>query len=669
MLKKSLVFICILSLSFWGYNKNTEKKYWIFFKDKGKQNEQIEESLSHIKSQLPNKVLRRRAKVLPPHRIVDISDLPINQSYIDKLHKLHIKPIIHSKWLNAISARLSPEQVKLVKKLPFVKKIQPVISYIRRIPIDDNLNLFPKLFSPNDQFSLDYGNSYTQNSIMHVPEVHQMGVNGTGILVGMLDTGFNYQEHEAFTRLEVIAEHDFINNDDVTRNEYDDNDSKSQHNHGTQTLSSIAGFKEGQLIGPAYGANYILGKTEDVRDEYKTEEDNWVAGIEWMEENGVDIVNSSLGYNAWYTYADMDGNTAITTVAADMAVKKGVVVVNSMGNEGNNWWRYMIAPADGDSVISVGAVYSDGQLTSFSSIGPTWDGRIKPDVVAMGSGVDVVSPNSTNSYTYSSGTSFSSPLTAGVAALILSAHPYLTPIQLREALRNTANNFRNPNNEYGWGLINASDAIFYYGLFFSNLPTVSTDEKGHKIKIKIFSKRQIVQDSVFIYYSIGNNPFIKMNLFASSSENEYQQWIPLQKPATKIRIYFSAVDESGDLKFHPYNAPAEYFTFFAYDTIINPKKEPKIPTNFTLYQNYPNPFNDKTIIKYDILIPCYVKISIYNINGQFIKTLTNQFHQTNSYQEIWDGNNEKGLTVGSGVYFYKIEAGLYLKTKKMLLLR
>ncbi|MBN1551564.1 S8 family peptidase, partial [bacterium] len=369
---------------------------------------------------------------------------------------LQIKPLRLSKWLNAASAFLSESQINSIKDFRFISKIQPVSQYIRK---DHEESLHKRSLQPA-RYNNIYGRSFIQNNLMRVPEIHEIGINGTGVLIGLLDSGFNYKAHEAFSHITVIAEYDFVNNDSVTANEADDNDVSSQHSHGTKVLSVIAGYKEHELVGPAFGAEYLLGKTEDVRSETVVEEDNWVAGIEWMENLGADIVSSSLGYNDWYTYEDMDGNTAITTIAADIAVEKGVIVVNSLGNEGNNSWRHMIAPADARGVISVGSVDQNGILSSFSSFGPTYDDRIKPDVVAMGTNVYVATPSTTDQYTFANGTSLACPLVAGAAALLLCVNPELTPHQVMELLKNTAANSDTPDNSYGWGLINVYEAIF-----------------------------------------------------------------------------------------------------------------------------------------------------------------------------------------------------------------
>lgn len=645
----------------WG-----QKKYWIFFKDKGYSENQKYDLINSEKEKLSERALSRRAKVLPENQIINEDDLPLAQPYLENLNSLGIKPIVKSRWLNAISAKLTSDQISQVEQLVFVSRIKPVLQFKRELPQEPLI----KFLARPQLYKFDYGPSLDQNEIMHVPEVHDLGLDGSGVIVGMLDTGFNYKIPEAFARLDVIAEYDFINNDSTTQNEPDDDDAPDQQNHGTNTLSVLGGFKEGQLIGSAFGASFLLAKTEDVRSETPIEEDYWVAGIEWLERMGADVVNSSLGYNDWYTYEDMNGKTAVTTIAADKAVEKGVVVVNSNGNEGNNKWHYMIAPADGFNVISAGAVYNTGQLVGFSSRGPTYDGRIKPDVVAMGSNVYAAQPATLDVYSGVSGTSFSSPLTAGVAALILQAHPYLTPFQVRDALRETADRAQNPDNDYGWGLVNAYEAIFYQGLFFSSMPDIfSNEQSGHLVTIKIFSKYELNSNEVFIYYATPNEDFTPMLLTPSPEPHEYQAWIPLKPAGTEIRFYFSASDVSGDLKYHPYRAPASYFQFSAFDssiTPVNPSEE------FRLYQNYPNPFAGTTTIEYDITTPARVSLTIYNIMGQQVRKLINdEYHQPNPfpYRIKWNGRNDKGNLVASGIYFYQLRSAKFSFAKRMVFLR
>ncbi len=278
-----------------------------------------------------------------------------------------------------------------------------------------------------------------------------------------MDAGFDLLSHQAFSSMNIIATWDFVNGDPNVQNQGDMGDGS----HGTSTLSLIGGFYEGELIGPAFGADFILAKTENTDSETPIEEDNWIAAMEWADSIGVDVTSTSLSYLDYdppypsYTWEDMDGNTARITNGADYAVYIGIFVANSAGNAGYNPNHNTLgAPADGDSVMAIGSVTSSGARSSFSSVGPTSDGRIKPDLMAMGSN-DYVACNSSNScYSdWGSGTSWSCPLAAGAAALLLQVSPNLTPMQLASVLKNTASNSTSPNNLYGWGIINTYAAV------------------------------------------------------------------------------------------------------------------------------------------------------------------------------------------------------------------
>ena len=454
--------VLLLYVNTVGSVEGTEK-YWFFFKDKGPQGLQKSHLIEAVET-LSERSLIRRAKVAcSSGQLVDHTDVPVYRPYIDELSDLGIQTLVASKWLNAISGRATAEQVVSAQQMLFVKKVQPVAVWKKRTPPAEEPPS-ALLRKQAHQHKLDYGNSITQNELIRVPEVHDLGVHGEGVLIAVFDTGFQL-EHQAFEYLNVMAQWDFINNDGDIAND-PDQDSPSQYHHGTSILSIIGGYAPGKLIGAAFGADFALAKTEDVSSETPAEEDNWIAAAEWADSLGADIITSSVGYLDWYTTDDLDGNTAAITIAADLAVKKGIVVCNSAGNEGSDSWRYVITPADGDSVIAVGAVNSEGLIIGFSSRGPTADGRIKPDVVAQGSGVYAVTPTvgseESDHYGYINGTSASCPQVAGVAALVLSAQPVLAPIQVREALRQTADRAQQPDNDYGWGLVDALAAVGYW---------------------------------------------------------------------------------------------------------------------------------------------------------------------------------------------------------------
>ncbi|MBT4496236.1 MAG: S8 family serine peptidase, partial [Gemmatimonadetes bacterium] len=305
-------------------------------------------------------------------------------------------------------------------------------------------------------------------------ELHSLGYDGDGVRIAIIDNGFHYV-HDSFAQLEVVAERDFVNGDDVVLDEPDqpvtgDETRSVQNIHGAQVLSLLAGYEPGRFIGVAPRAEYILAKTEDNRIELPIEEDRWIAGLEWADSLGADVVNSSLGYNLWddgsgYTYEDLDGATALTSIAAELAVRRGIVVVVAAGNEGDNSWRYVTAPADAPGVISVGSVdvptpgVREPLLAASSSRGPTADGRIKPDVVAPGQWV-VAADIRGGDYVRVNGTSFASPMVGGVCALLLQAHPTWSPAEVREALQQSATDLgeAGPDTAYGWGMVDALGA-------------------------------------------------------------------------------------------------------------------------------------------------------------------------------------------------------------------
>jgi subtilisin family serine protease len=323
-------------------------------------------------------------------------------------------------------------------------------------PLDEDLP--PIELAPH---VLDYGDSYGQLAQINVPAVHDRGLHGEGVIVAVLDGGFDNLGHEAFVTTRILAAHDFVNGDD----DVGDGTDLGEGSHGTATLSTLGGFKEGRLIGPAFAAGFILAKTENSESETIVEEDNWAAAAEWAEGLGADVISSSLSYFSFddpttsYRYEDMNGETAISTRAADLAAARGVVVVNSAGNAGFSERGTIGAPADGNQVLSAGAVDPDGGRTSFSSVGPTADGRIKPDLAAQGRAVKIAASEATDLYRRANGTSFSCPLIAGVAALVLQAHPDYSVEQVSFALRSTASQASAPDNLLGWGVVDALAAI------------------------------------------------------------------------------------------------------------------------------------------------------------------------------------------------------------------
>ncbi|MEZ4387949.1 MAG: S8 family serine peptidase [Candidatus Krumholzibacteriia bacterium] len=542
-------------------------KVWVRLVDRDLAGPSLAAALADRARELPARTLQRRARVTPAGRpLVTVGDLPVDAVARAAVAATGARIDHESRWLNALSVRATDLQLVALAALPVVERMELVATFRRPTPPVDSAerDLARAIMAEarargTVRDGLDYGGSLAGLEQINVPAVHAMGVTGAGVVVGMLDTGFK-TTHEALQSVTVLARHDFINDDDVVENE--PGDPASQHDHGTKTLSTIMGFKDGALVGPAFGASVILAKTEDTSAEYPAEEDNWVAGLEWVEALGADVVSSSLGYYDWYEFADLDGNTAVTTIAADLAVGRGLVVVNSAGNERGSGFGHIIAPADGDSVITVGAVNLTGAIAGFSSPGPTYDGRIKPDVSAQGVSNHVVSASNDAGYSLADGTSFSCPLTAGVAALVLSRVPGLTPLQVREALRQTADRAQNPDNDYGWGIVDAHAAVTYWGAVFTHTPLGDTEDTADPIAVSATVTGRLPLDPAHldVVWRADGGPWQRAAL-APAGGDLFTAHLPAQPANTDVAYYLESTDAAAVTTRLPVAGAASPFGF------------------------------------------------------------------------------------------------------------
>ncbi len=443
---------------------------WVYFRDKGPavRTNDLELPAVGLRAQARREL---RGTALARHAF---EDRALERSYVEQV-ALRVLRVRHQlRWFNAVSVEATSEQVRALAALPFVEKLELVRGFRRGGPETPRTSA-PGFWIPrkkpddkkkpddgDDTHVFDYGPSLGQLEQINVPAVHRLGLHGEGVVIAMFDAGFDNLGHEAFADTRITHRHDFVNGDGDVANGSD----MGEGSHGTATLSTIGGFKAGQVVGPAFAATYLLAKTENTDSETPVEEDNWAAAAEWAEGLGADVISCSLGYLDYdapfpsYSWSDMDGDTAISTRAADLAAERGVVVVASAGNEGSSSSHNTLgAPSDGHLVIAAGAVTSWGSRASFSSVGPSADGRIKPDVAAQGQDVYTAGSNRSSSYQRVDGTSFSCPLTAGVAALVLQAHPNYSVSQVIAVLRSTASQASSPDNRLGWGIVNALAAV------------------------------------------------------------------------------------------------------------------------------------------------------------------------------------------------------------------
>ena len=629
-----------------------QEKYLIFFKDKGiEPGERLNKSSTMYKQALDNlteRAVERRKKTMGDE-IITYEDLPLREDYINELKFKGIEIVHKLTWFNAVSAYLKEDQLNDIKNLSFVKKVEPV-KVFKSKKQENSGTILQKGSSPNT--GLDYGNSFGQLELCDIPIVHSRGITGEGVILGLLDTGFDWNDHEALINVNVIDEYDFVFNDTITADEPED--APGQHNHGTSVMSEVAGFMNGTLIGASFSSSFLLAKTEYVPTETHVEEDNYAAALIWMENLGVDATSSSLGYSEFdpgqtsYTYADMDGQTTIVTIACELAFERGIVTITSAGNEGNSPWFYITAPADGFNTIAVGAVNSSNSVASFSSHGPTSDGRYKPDILTQGVGVYAASASGFTSYTSSfGGTSAAAPLALGIAGLLLSAHPHLINVQVRDILQKTSDNYISPNNTRGYGLASAQNAINY-----PNFELVSDSYKIHKMFI---SEISINPSTVKLNYSVESGNFQQVDM-AYDGTLRYNYVFPDLSNNQNIEFYFTYSDMSGGNYREPVSGN--------YGQLVLDVEEDNNPANFVLYQNYPNPFNPATTIKYQIPEDGFVTIKIYDILGNEVKTLINEQKSKGSYSLMLDSSD-----LVSGVYIYRIQVNNFTSAKKMMVLK
>ena len=444
---KTLIYLLLLFIT--PLPAVAQTWYWVGFTDKAGSPYSTDDPLAYLSERA---VERRMRQQIP----IDELDLPVNRSYISQVLAMGVTLVNTSKWLNGITVKadsgITDFPVK-VKSLTFVKEVQitkhDTISF-------KNLRDKYRLSMPDDSIiaadSSRYGLSVIQIGQLNGQYLHDHNYQGQGMQIAVIDAGFYHaDENPVFDSLwvngQVLGTHDFVN---------PASDIYAEHYHGMSVLSIMGGNTPGKLVGTAPKASYWLLRSEDVNSEYLIEEDNWAAAAEFADSVGADLINTSLGYSLFddstmnHTYAQMDGKTTRVTRAANIAVLKGMLVFASAGNDGDNSWKYINAPADGDDVVAVGAVDKNGAPASFTSYGPASDGDVKPNVAALG--VNTIVENASGFVTSGSGTSFSAPVVTGLAACLWQANPDATAMQIKEAVERSSSLYNAPDSLLGYGI-------------------------------------------------------------------------------------------------------------------------------------------------------------------------------------------------------------------------
>ncbi len=429
---------------------------WLYLKPEALSQDELSRRLEQAAARMTPRALARRAKTLAwPY--VRVCDLPPSSERLQAIEATGCRVVRVVRYVGAVVVEGSESALNNSRSLSFVGDVQPVLAYASSSDSSTADPPWSAVTIPETADNADYGESLTQSLLLNIPAAHDEGYHGEGVLIGVQDTGFETRRHIAFRNIDIVAAYDFLNDDP---NVFDEGD-LGVATHGTRVLSVIAGLDSGNYIGVAPMAQFVLTKTENSASETPIEEDIWVEGLWFHDSLGVDVLSSSLSYRDWHEYEDYDGRTSVTSRAADSAFAAGMVLVNSIGNTGFQDYplNKMGVPADARGVISVGGVNRDSTRWTSSSQGPTYDGRIKPNVVAQSSAVYGVSTSDNTTYASRSGTSYSTPTVAGVAALIVQANPELRSDQVMDILHQTASQANTPDTLLGYGIANALAAV------------------------------------------------------------------------------------------------------------------------------------------------------------------------------------------------------------------
>jgi subtilisin family serine protease len=590
---------------------------------------------------LSEKALRRRAKVDPENYLIDSRDYTLADDVVQEIRASGVTVRRVSRWLKAVSIEAAAAEVEALSAVKGLVKID-LVNVFQASGDWEAHDAIPDQSLYVD--TSDYGPSLRQTRFVRALKLHDAGLSGKGVLIAIFDSGFN-DTHPAFDSTSIVATWDFIND----REAVDGADcpgellNNHQDHHGTLSLGVAGGYAPGNLIGPAYGADFALAKTEITCGgvEIKIEEDNWIAAAEWADSLGADIISASLGYHSFqdttnYTTDELDGNTALITIAADIAASKNILVVNSAGNERNSVWGTIMFPADGDSVLAVGAVDAQERLALFSSPGPTADGRIKPDIVTLGIGV-YSAHSLTGAFTTASGTSLSAPLVSGGAALALEHDSTLTAMELLELIRSTGSMSANPNNDFGYGLYDAT----------SSADIVKVDPVG-RIDVNIgatisvpitASGRSNVTPELYL---VDPPDGVELDDFGDGSG--LLRITGMEENEGNLGVAISA-----DVGFF---VDTTYFVLYTYGGVLAG----------------PNPFKDTLFIYTDVPAGTpgsRLVVSVFNSAGEKVREIVN----TPAFSTdvvVWDGRNSYGRVVAPGVYLVHVETSRSTRWLKLL---
>lgn len=524
---KLFILLFFLMTSIW---LQAQDRYFVFFKDKANSTFSASNPYAFLSPKSINRRIRLGISITE-------EDFPVNANYVAQVKATGAKTFFTSKWWNGVLVQTDASIVANIELLPFVKKVE-------RVAFGSKLLNGRKEKMKQSETTTTQATDFQLNQL-GIDQMHKENYFGQNIDIAQFDSGWKgVNQITPFAHLfnsgRIKETQNFVRNT---------SDVFLDDTHGTSVLSVMAGLISDSYTGGAFGANFYLYETEDTLEEYRVEEYNWAFAAERADSIGIDVINSSLGYNQFddptmdYAKTDLDGKTSVISLAAKKAIIKGIVVVSAAGNEGSKVWQSITMPSDVDGVIAVGAITSDGSKSSFSSTGPTADGRVKPDVVALGSGTSTI--GSTGLLSSSNGTSVACPLITSLVVGLIQAFPNSSPQQIYQAIVYSANQYQKPDNQLGYGVPDFALAKSY--LSYGKLSkVVSVYPNPIQSKIQILFKEPLGQ-----LVTISLSDYLGRNLIHSISTCDWStNPIQLDVSSLPTGMYILEVTYDGSSEVH-----------------------------------------------------------------------------------------------------------------------
>lgn len=589
---------------------------------------------------------------------IDSTDLPVSARWLDSIRSVpNVQVLAVSRWLNQVLIRTSdPTAINQVNHFPFVQSTTPQGLRVGT-PQQKHRDKFTERITDTDPTpsriqqqpgtnSLNYGNTYSQVHIHQGEFLHNKNLTGQGMVIAILDGGFqNYKTISAFDSVRqqgrILGERDFVAFDSSVNED---------HPHGMQCLSIICANWPGLMVGSAPGASFWLLRTEDASTEYPVEEFNWVLGVEFADSIGADLISSSLGYTTFddplfdHTYAQLDGNTATATLGADLAAKKGLIVTNSTGNDGNSNWQYLGVPADGDSVVAVGAVNTAGVIASFSSRGLLTDARIKPNVVSVGAGTVIAGANAP---AFGNGTSYSNPNLNGLIACLWQAFPEKNNRQLMNVVYKSSDRYATPDKTYGYGIPDFKKA---YRILKKERNDATFGTNWLKAYPNLFT------DTVLVTFIGQRDSIATITLIDATGNAVATKTITIEEQ----EIYTTHFNVSASL-------PAgTYIVKYSDGANTRTVQLSKLPTDMDFLQDwllvYPVPYRSNFTVAVKSPVTGTATIRLLGANGRILTSYTRQAAQN----EIYTYQFAPARMFSRGIYFVQYDDGTNKREKKVV---